>query len=160
MSMDINEFVRVGTNRQGARNAVARSPLAGVNLTHASAATDGAAASVGNIGAMAWRAPQDLRIAAAWHEPTGADQPAADAASYRQFSLRTGGADGTGTRILASANLTASQGSNTTRALTTVANQMVPQGHIVYGAYGATVGGTHAGTVVRAGTFSFTWQPI
>lgn len=134
--------------------------LAGVNLTHASAATDAAAASVGNIGTMVWRAPQNVTIVAAWHEPTGADQPAASSASYRPFSLLCGSTDGTGTRVLASANLTASQASNTTRALTLASTPTVSQGQVVYGAYGATVGGTHAGTVVRAGHFSFSYRPI
>lgn len=132
-----------------------------VNLTHASAATDAAAASAGNIGTQIWRAPDDIVIVSAWHEPTGADQPAADAASYRTFSLRVGGADGTGTRILASSNLTASAGSNTTRALGLVtANLSVNRGEGVYGAYSATAGGTHAGTVVRAGHFSWSWRPL
>jgi hypothetical protein len=130
------------------------------NLTHASAATDAAAASVGNIGTQVWRAPDNITIVSAWHEPTGADQPAADAASYRTFSLRVGGNDGTGTRILASSNLTASQGSNTTRALTLGTNLSVNRGEVVYGAYSATAGGTHAGTVVRAGHFSFSWRPL
>lgn len=134
--------------------------LHGPNLTHASAATDAAAASVGNIGTQIWRAPQDITIVSAWHEPTGADQPAADAASYRQFSLLCGSTDGTGTRVLASANLTASQASNTTRALTMAASPTVARGQNVYGAYGATVGGTHAGTVVRAGHYSFSYRPI
>jgi hypothetical protein len=134
--------------------------LAGVNISHASAATDAAAASFSNIGAQVWRAPQDIVIVSAWHEPTGADQPAADAASYRPFTLRAGSSDGTGTRILASANLTASQASNTTRALTMASRPTVARGQVVYGAYGATVGGTHAGTIVRAGHFSFSYRPI
>lgn len=134
--------------------------FAGVNLTHASAATDAAAASVGNIGTQVWRAPDNIVIVSAWHEPTGADQPAADAASYRTFSLRCGGVDGTGTRILASSNLTASMASNNTRAIDLATNLSVNRGEVVYGAYSATVGGTHAGTVVRAGHFSFSWRPL
>lgn len=134
--------------------------LAGANLTHASAATDAASAAVGNIGAQNWRAPQNIVIVSAWHEPTGADQPAADAASYRRFDLLCGSTDGLGTRVLASANLTASQASNTTRALTMASNPTVSRGQTVYGKYGATVGGTHAGTVIRAGQFSFSYRPI
>lgn len=132
----------------------------GPNLTHASAATDAASATVGAIGVNNWRAPQNLQIISAWHEPTGADQPAADAASYRVFSLMDGSTNGLGTRVLASAVMTASQGSNTTRALTLVANPTVARGNAIYAQYGATVGGTHAGTVVRAGTFSFSWRPL
>lgn len=149
-----------GTTRQSNVDPVLRGFIHGVNLTHASAATDAASAAVGNIGAANWRAPDDIAIVSAWHEPTGADQPAAHAASYRQFSLRCGSTDGTGTRVLASANLTASQASNTTRALTTVSDPTVARGQTVYGVYGATVGGTHAGTVVRAGMFSFTYRPL
>lgn len=134
--------------------------LAGVNITHASAATDAASATFAAIGPNNWRAPQDIVIVSAWHEPTGANQDAADAASYRQFALMDGSTDGLGTRILASANLTASQASNTTRALTNITAPTVARGNAVYARYGATVGGTHAGTVVRAGTFSFSYRPI
>ncbi len=149
-----------GSTPQTPTQPYARSPFNSTNLTHASAATDGAAASVGNIGTQVWRAPRTRRTVAAWHEPTGADQPAADAASYRAFSLRAGGNDGTGTRILASSNLTASAGSNTTREIAVVDGASVSRGQVIYGAYGATVGGTHAGTVVRAGHFSFSYRPV
>ena len=134
--------------------------LAGVNITHASAATDAASALLANIGANVWRAPQDVTIVSAWHEPTGANQDAAAAGSYRNFALMCGSTDGLGTRVLASANLTASQASNTTRALTNASAPTVARGQVVYAQYGATVGGTHAGTVVRAGHFSFSYRPI
>lgn len=156
----ITEGFHVGASTQTPQAPIALSPVAGPNLTHASAATDAAAASVGNIGAQAWRAPQNLTIVSAWWEPTGADQPAADAASYRTQSLRAGGADGTATRVLASGTTLVSQASNTTRALTVAAGNVVNRGETVYGAYSATAGGTHAGTVVRAGTFGFTWQAL
>lgn len=134
--------------------------LAGPNITHASAATDAASATFAAIGANVWRAPQNVTIVSAWHEPTGANQDAADATAYRQYALIDGSTDGLGTRVLASANLTASQASNTTRALTLIANPSVARGNVVYARYGATVGGTHAGTVVRAGMFSHSWRPI
>lgn len=134
--------------------------LAGPTISHASAATDAASATFAAIGANVWRAPQNITIVSAWHEPNGADQPVADAASYRAFALVDGSLDGLGTRVLASANLTASQASNTTRALTNIAAPTVARGQVVYARYGATVGGTHAGTVVRAGTFGFTYRPI
>lgn len=133
--------------------------LAGVNITHASAATNAASATFGAIGNV-WRAPQDVVIVSAWHEPTGADQDAADAASYRQFALMDGSVNGLGTRVLSSANPTASQASNTTRALSNITAPTVARGNVVYGQYGATVGGTHAGTVVRAGQFGFSYRPI
>ena len=134
--------------------------LAGPNITHASAATDAASATFAAIGANVYRAAQNLTIVSAWHEPTGANQDAAHAASYREYALIDGSTDGLGTRILASANLTASQASNTTRALTNIASPTVARGNVIYARYGATVGGTHAGTVVRAGVFSYTWRPI
>lgn len=129
-------------------------------ISHASAATDAASATFGAIGPGVFRAPQNIVIVSAWHEPTGANQDAADAASYRAFALVDGSVDGLGTRVLASANLTASQASNTTRALTTISAPTVARGNVVYARYGATVGGTHAGTVVRAGHFSFSYRPI
>lgn len=156
----IQEGFHIGASTQTPQAPLAVTPLNGTNLTHASAATDGGAASVGNIGTQVWRAPQKLSIVEAWWEPTGADQPAADAASFRTQSLRAGGADGTATRILASTTTTVSQASNTRRAMTVAAGNVVNAGETVYGAYSATSGGTHAGTVVRAGTFSFTWQPV
>lgn len=134
--------------------------LPGPNITHASAATDAASATFAAIGANVHRAAQALTIVSAWHEPTGADQDAADAASYRAFALIDGSTNGLGTRVLASANLTASQASNTTRALTLIAAPTVARGNVIYARYGATVGGTHAGTVVRAGHFSFSYRPI
>lgn len=134
--------------------------LPGIAISHASAATDAASATFGAIGALVQRAAQNLTIVSAWHEPNGADQPAADAASYRAFALIDGSTDGLGTRILASANLTASQASNTTRALTLISNPSVARGNVIYARYGATVGGTHAGTVVRAGTFGWSYRPI
>lgn len=134
--------------------------LAGVNITHASAATDAASATFAAIGQNIWRAPQNITIVSAWHNPTGADQDAAHAASYRTWSLMDGSTDGLGTRVLASANLTASQASNTTRALTNITAPTVARGNVVYAQYGATVGGTHAGTVVRAGHTGFSYMPV
>jgi hypothetical protein len=134
--------------------------LASPNITHASAATDAASATFAAIGANVWRAPQAITIVSAFHEPTGANQDAAHAASYRIFSLIDGSTDGLGTRVLASAILTASQASNTRRSLTTIDVPTVAAGNVVYANYGATVGGTHAGTVVRAGHFSFGWRPV
>lgn len=134
--------------------------LAGTVMTHASAATNAGSALVGNIGPGVWRAPQDITIVSAWHEPTGADQDLGDAASYRMFQLMDGSVNGLGTRVLASLAATASQGSNTTRAIPTITNPSVARGNVVYGQYGATVGGTHAGTVVRAGQFGFSYRPI
>jgi hypothetical protein len=71
-----------------------------------------------------------------------------------------GSTDGLGTRVLASLNAVASQASNTRRTLTTIDLPTVAAGNVIYAQYGATVGGTHAGTVVRAGHFSFGWRPV
>lgn len=149
-----------GTNRQTNTDPIVRGQIHSPNITHASAATDAASATFAGIGSNIWRAPDDITIVSAWHEPTGANQDAANAASYRNFALVCGSTDGTGTRVLASANLTASQASNTTRALTLATDPTVARGQSVYAQYGATVGGTHAGTVVRAGHFSFSYRPL
>lgn len=130
------------------------------NISHASAATDAASAMMANIGVAVQRAAQDITIVNAYHEPTGADQPAQDAASYRLYYLMDGSADGLGTRILASGSYTASQASNTRKSLTLIDSPTVGAGHVIYAKYGATVGGTHAGTVVRAGIFSYNFRPI
>ena len=132
----------------------------GAAISHASAATDGAAATIGAIGALNWRAPQDIVIVDAWWEPTGADQNAADAASYRVKSLIDAGAAGLGTRVLGSRQDLASIGSNTQVAFTLISAPTVAKGNVVAAVYSATTGGTHAGTVVRAGNFRFTYRPI
>ena len=135
--------------------------LLGVQITHASVASDGAGTLLAAIGVGVWRAPQNIRIIDAWWEPTGADNATAQAASYRRVDLDNGGADGTGTTVLASINLTASLASNTTRALTLATTPTVSKGSIVCASIGATVGGAHAsGTLVRAGQFHFTYRPI
>lgn len=129
-------------------------------ISHASAASNAAAASHANIGVRVQRAAQNLTIVAAWQEPTGADTNAADAASYRVYSLVDGSTNGLGTRVLASVALTASQASNTTRALTLIAVPTVARGNVIYAAVGATVGGDHTGTVVEEGCFGFSYRPI
>ncbi len=133
--------------------------LLGASLSHASAATDAASALVANIGQSVWRAPQNIIIVDAWWEPTGANQDAQSTASYRVFSLMDGSTDGLGTRTLASSSASASVASNTTKDLTLIASPTVSKGFVVHAQYGATVGGTHAGTVVRAGHFMFTYRP-
>lgn len=155
-SIKVRGYADIASFSRGAIVSAAPGP----NITHASAATNAASATFAAIGANNWRAPQDLTIISAWHEPTGADQDAADAASYRAYSLMDGSTNGLGTRVLASANFTASQASNLTRALTLIASPTVARGNAIYAQYGATVGGTHAGTVVRAGTFSFSYRPL
>ncbi len=134
--------------------------LDGKNITYASIATDGAGTLLAAIGQDIFRAPQDITIVSAWQNPTGADQPAAAAASYRQYDLVDCGSSGTGTRVLGSATTTASLASNITRALTLISSPTVARGNIVGASLGATVGGTHAGTVVRAGHISFNYRPI
>ena len=138
-------------------------PSGGVDgkiFSHASAATDAGASAVMNIGQNVWRAPQNIVITDAWWEPTEADSTAAAAGSYRRYDLVDGSTDGLGTRVLASLTYSASQASNTTRALTLIAAPTVTKGNVVFGSYGATVGGTHAGTKVFAGHFGFNFRPV
>lgn len=140
--------------------------LAGGVISHASVASDGANATYGGAGfASKWRAPQDCTIVAAYWEPHGADSAAANASSYRALKLINGGADATGTTVLASINLTASLASNTQRAFTVVSNASsltpsIAAGAVVYASQN-TVGGAHsAGTVLVAGQFRFNYRPI
>ena len=128
--------------------------------TLASVASNGANAIAGSIGAGIFRAPQALQLDSAWFEPTGADSAAANASSYRQLTVINAGQDGTGTTVLASLNLVASQGSNTTRALSLAATPTVAAGAIVAIQH-ATVGGAHsAGTVLVACNYHSNFRPI
>lgn len=133
--------------------------LVGAQISHASVASDGAAASYNNIGANTWRAPQNGRVESIWWEPTGADNSAASAVSFRTLTIRNGSSDGTGTAVLGSLVLSASLASNTTRAFTLAATPTFSAGQVVYAAQAAT--GTNAThTVLVAGRFHVNWRPI
>lgn len=133
--------------------------LVGAQISHASVASDGAAASFNNIGASIWRAPQNGRIDSVWWEPTGADSSAASAVSFRTLTIRNGASDGTGTAILASLVLSASLASNTTRAFTLATTPTFSAGQPIYAAHAAT--GTNAThTVLVAGKFHVNWRPV
>ena len=151
------EVIRLGSTAAG---DVPSGAFARHIMSHASAATDAASALINNIGANVFRAPQNIIIDSAWWEPTGADQDAQSTASYRIRSIMDGSTDGLGTRTLASSSASASTASNTTRVLTLIAAPTVAAGNVVHAQYGATVGGTHAGTVVRAGVFHFNYRPV
>ena len=130
-------------------------------ISHASVASDGAAAKVLEIGALVNRAPQNMRLVSAWWEPTGADSSAASAVSYRTLNIVNGGADGTGTTVIASVNLTASQASNTQKALTLVATPSLSTGEVIFASYSATAGAADAThTKLFAGNFRVAWRPI
>ncbi len=140
--------------------------LAGAVISHASVASDGANATYGGAAvATKWRAPQACTIVGAYWEPHGANSAAANASSYRDLKLINGGADATGTTVLASLSLTASLASNTQRAFTLVSNSslstpVLAAGDVVYASQN-TVGGAHsAGTVLVAGQFRFNYRPI
>src|SRR5258708_2722349 len=122
--------------------------IGGANVSFASVASNGAGATLGNIGQGIFRAPQALTLVAAWYEPTGADSGVTNTSSYRDLPLINGGADGTGTTVLATLHNNTSQGSNTTKAMTLAATPTVPAGSVIAAKH-ATVGGAETnGTVL------------
>lgn len=133
-------------------------------LTHAALASDGGSAAYG-IGteAQRFRAPQACVIIGVDWEPTGANQVASTAASYRRFTAYNASTDGSGTAVLASMNLSVSLASNAVRALTlqsATASLTVAAGEIVAVSH-ITVGGNHnQGTVVVAGAAHIKFRPI
>ena len=133
--------------------------LVGAQVSHASVASDGAAASYNNIGANIWRAPQNGRIDSIWWEATGGDTGGASAVSFRTLTIRNGSSDGTGTAVLGSLVLSATLASNTTRAFTLATTPTFSAGQAIYAAQAAT--GTNAThTVLVAGRFTVNWRPI
>ena len=126
--------------------------------THASVASNGAAARLGQIGPFA----HNIRMRNIWHSPTGADQ-GANTASYRRLSVYNGGTAGTVTATasrIASLNYSASLASLGARALTVDTTVTLASGEIAYFSQ-ETVGGDDAtGTVLRAGQFSVAYEVI
>ena len=130
-------------------------------ISHASIASDGAAASYGGAGtAEKFRAPQNIRIVDAWWEAHGADQTASKTDSYRLMKLVNGGAIGTGTTVLGSVAMSASLASDTQRALTLATTPTVSKGYVVMAAQISIGGNNSNGTVVQAGQFRFAYRPI
>lgn len=128
-------------------------------FTHASVASNGANARLGQIGPFA----HDIRIRNAWWTPTGADNAATNTASYRRLSLYNGGASGTATATanrLASLNLTASAASLAPRAMTVDTTVTVASGSVLYASQ-ETVGGASAtNTQLEAGQFALAYEII
>lgn len=130
------------------------------SATHASVASNGAAATYGNAGANKLRAPCACEIVGAYWEAIGADNDATNTASYRQLSVVNGGQAAAGTTVLASLAMTASLASNTPRAMTLASNPTAAQNDIIFLSQ-ATVGGDHSnGTVLRAGQVHVQYRPI
>jgi len=122
---------------------------------NASVASDGGSSVVG-----IFRAPNDIKVQAAYWCPYGADQGAAASASasYRRVTLINGGTAGTGTTVIASINMSASKASfgNYTLSGTGTA---VSGAMLVFSQ--ETVGGTHAtGTILRAGVMTIEYELI
>lgn len=128
-------------------------------VTHASVASGGANARLGQIGPFA----HDLRIQNAWWTPTGADNAGTSTASYRRLSLYNGGASGTVTATasrVASLNLTASKASLAPVAMTVDTTVTLASGAILYFSQ-ETVGGASAtNTQLEAGQFSLAYEVI
>ena len=139
----------------------------GGTISHASVASNGANATFGGAGAVAkWRAPVDCKIVAAFWEAEGADTATNDTASFRTLSLIDGGADATGTDVIATLNLTATLGSNEQRPMTLATNGTYPDGvpldagDCVYASH-ITVGAARAAdTLLAAGSFRFHYMPV
>lgn len=135
--------------------------LFAATITHASVASNGAAAVIGGTASNAgfWRAPQNIQILDAWWEPIGANNAAASTASYRQISIIDEGPNGAGVTALASLNLTASLASMTTRSLTLAATPTVSKGDVICASQSAS-GTDAAATVLQAGQFTIAYTPI
>ncbi|KKM67650.1 hypothetical protein LCGC14_1468920, partial [marine sediment metagenome] len=139
----------------------------GGNISHASVASNGANATFGGAAAVAkWRAPSVCKIVSAFWEAEGADTATNDTDSFRTLQLIDGGADATGTVVLASLNLTATLASNTQRAMTVITAVNNPNGYnldagdTIYASH-FTVGAARAAdTELKAGTFRFYYMPI
>src|ERR1041385_3238783 len=110
-------------------------------VTHSSVASGGASARLG-----VFRAPQNIKIQEAYRF-VEADEAthgtASTSASYRRYSIINLGSAGARTTVMASLNQTASQGSLTTRAFSTTANNSAAAGEII-AIQQATVGGADA----------------
>ena len=117
-------------------------------ITHhfASVASNGGAARV-----AIFKAPQNIRLKSFGVDFYGADK-AVTATSYRRLTLVDGGANGTGTTIISSMNLTTSVASmGTASGSIATANQDIDAGDILIFSH-LTVGGDHnAGTVLPDG---------
>ena len=105
----------------------------GGGISHASVASNGAAATYGGAGtALKWRAPANCKIVGAAWTPDGADNATTITASYRLLTLVNGGQAAAGTTVLASMNLTASLASNASRNLTLASVATLSKGDIIY----------------------------
>jgi len=138
----------------------------GGTISHASVASNGANATYGGAGAVGkFRAPVPIKIVNSYWEAEGADSDAANTASYRRLEIIDGGADATGTAIVASLGVTASLASDTQRSFSNVSNASFAQftvdaGDVLYVSQ-LTVGAAHStGTILVAGSFRFDYMPI
>lgn len=125
-------------------------------MTHASFASGGANARVGQAGPF----PFPIRVRSAYWTATGADNTASSSVSYRRLTLVNGGTAGTGTVVAASLNLTATQASLLPRAMTigAVGVATLAAGEVLVASQ-ATVGGADAnGTVLAAGQFAIDYE--
>lgn len=127
-------------------------------VTHASAASSGANAYLGQFGPF----QHNVRVRNVAWAATSADQ-GANTASYRRLSLYNGGTAGTVTATasrIGSLNLSASQASRGTSAFTIDTTVTVASGAILYFSQ-ETVGGLDAtGTVLQAGTLAVAYEII
>ena len=129
-------------------------------FTHASVASGGANARLGQVGPFA----HPIRLRSAWWTPTGADNAGTSTASHRRLSIYNGGTAGTATATasrLASLNLTASKASLAPVAMTVVdTTHTVATGQILYFSQ-ETVGGASAtNTDLAAGQVALAYEVV
>ena len=130
--------------------------LTGPVSTFASVASAGASSQA----VIPWRAPQKIKLTSALFAPDTVIQNSTGAtASYRRITLINGGQLGTGTVVLGSINLNASQDSLATRAFTLASNPTMTKGDVLITKQ-ETVGAADAeGTVLRAGMVQANFLP-
>lgn len=131
----------------------------GIFATHASVASNGANARLGQIGPF----ERNMRIRGAWWTPIDADNGGTSTASYRRLSLYNGGSAGTATATasrIASLNLTASKASLAPVAMTVDTTVTLAAGAIIYASQ-ETVGAASAtNTQLQAGQFALSCEEI
>jgi hypothetical protein len=118
-------------------------------IANASIASNGANGYVGGFVAFA-----AMKIQSAWRlvlADEATQGTATTSASYRRHRLLNGGSAGTATTIMASLNQTASQGSLTTKAFSTTANNSASAGEVIWQDQLTVGGAANDGTIVAAG---------
>ncbi len=127
-------------------------------MAHASVASDGANARVGQIGPF----PHNIRVRSAFWTPTDADQTG-HGTSYRKLTLYNGGAAGTATatsKVIASLGITASKASLAPVAMVVDTTVTLSAGEVIYASHETVGGAKNTETILRAGQFALGFEVI